>query len=158
MPDPFWYIAARWGRSAYWNCLIVFTILAGRWQQFTRSEFVIIFLCIYNDYLEWEWSYLASCECITWGYIKGARLNNLAQPPSSTVRGFVNKGEFCFNWTSSKRTRGNPPFQCCHTQFLCLNSALCLILTSYKLFTDFCMKRESVGVSMCVCVCVCVCL
>ena len=84
-------ILLQGGRSAHCNYLIVFTIVAARWQQFTMPEFVIIFLRIYNGYLEWEQSCLASScvcvrVCVTPRCIKGARLINLAQPPSSTVR------------------------------------------------------------------------
>jgi len=94
----------------HWNCLIVFTIVAARWQQFTRSEFVIIFLCIYNVYLEREWSYLASRECITWGCIKGARLNNLAQPPSSPVRGLLTRENSVLIEPVPRDLRGIPHF------------------------------------------------
>ena len=88
----------------------MFTIVAARWQQFTRTEFVIIFLCIYNGYLEREWSYLASRECITWGYIKGARLNNLAQPPSSPVRELLTRENSVLIELVPRELRGIPHF------------------------------------------------
>ena len=113
-------ILLQGGRSPHWNCLIVFTIGAARWQQFTRSEFVIIFLCIYNGYLEWEWSYLASCECITWGCIKGARLNNLAQQPSSTVRELLTRENSVLIEPLPRELRGIPRCSAV-TQFLFLN-------------------------------------